>query len=166
VSSINRKLIERDASRQGAYFLFHAECNAMQQLFGSIRAAVGAVTTDFQAAHHDVKTAVALNLPLKAVEQIAFEFHNLAAAEASHVDVVALGTALVEVLLALHMHQIELVNEPVALKQLQSAVYGNSVDGGVELARMTQELCGVEMLLGVFNHAENSAALPSQAKAT
>jgi hypothetical protein len=31
---------------------------------------------------------------------------------------------------------------------------------------MAQELRGVEMLLGVFDHAENGAALPRQAKAT
>jgi hypothetical protein len=149
-----------------ANFLFQPECNDLQQLFGRVGAAIAAIAAHLEPADHDVEAAVALDLTFEAVEEVAFEFHNLAATEASHVDVVALRPALVEVLLALHVHEIELVNQAVALKQLQSAVHGNSIDSGVELAGMAQELRGVEMLLGVFDHAENGAALPRQAKAT
>src|ERR1700680_1426047 len=77
------------------------------------RAALGAVTADFESRNHDMEAAIPLNLSLQPVEQVAFKFRNLAAAQARHVDVISLGTALVVVLLALHVHQIEFVNQAV-----------------------------------------------------
>ena len=69
-------------------------------------AAVGTVSADFQTAYYDVKAAIALNLSLEPVEQIAFEFCDFPAAQAGHVDVVALRTALIKMLFALHVHEI------------------------------------------------------------
>src|SRR5215467_11836743 len=81
----------------------------------SARSAAGrAVAADFKAAHDDVKLAVALDLALEAVEQIAFEFRDLAAAQAGHVDVITLRPALVIVLLALHVRQIKFVDKAMA----------------------------------------------------
>ena len=57
--------------------------------------ALTAIAAHFKPAHHDVEAAIALNLPLQAVEEIALEFRNLAAAQARHMDVIALGPALV-----------------------------------------------------------------------
>jgi hypothetical protein len=84
-------------------------------------AALGAVATDFQPGDYDMEAAVSLNLPLQAIKEITFEFRNLAAAQARHVDVVPLWAAFVEVLLALHVHQIEFVNQPVPLEQSEGA---------------------------------------------
>jgi hypothetical protein len=145
--------------------VFQAECNDLQQLFGRICAAIPTVTTHFQAADNDVEAAVALDLSFEAVEEIAFKFHDLATTKARHVDVIALRAPLVEMLLALHVHEIEFVNQSVALQQLQGAVNRNSIDLGIKLPGMAQNLCGIKMLLGVFDHAKNCAALPSQAKA-
>jgi hypothetical protein len=52
------------------YFLFQNSCNQMQRsLSGRVcRAAIAAITADFQACHNDVETAVALNLSLEPVE--------------------------------------------------------------------------------------------------
>ena len=79
-------------------------------------AALRAVPTDFEPADDDVEPALALDLSLKPVEQIAFEFGNFSAAKACHVDVIALWAAFVEVLLALHMHEVEFVNQAVAVE--------------------------------------------------
>ena len=89
-------------------------CNA--QLVRS--AACGAVATDLQAADEDVKLTLALDLTLEALEQIAFEFCNFAAAQACHMNVVTLRATLIKVLLALHVHKIELINQAIPLKQL------------------------------------------------
>jgi len=96
--------------------MFQAECNDLQQLFGRICAAIPTVTTHFQAADNDVEAAIALDLTLEAVEEIAFKFHDLAATQASHVDVIALRAPLVEVLLALHVHQVEFVDKSMPLQ--------------------------------------------------
>ena len=145
--------------------MFQAECNDLQQLFGGIGAAIRAVSAHFQAADYDVKAAVAFDLTLKAVEEIAFKFHDLAATQAGHMDVIALRTPLVEVLLALHVHKIEFVNESMPLQELEGAVNGNAIDGGIKLAGMAQDLRSIKVLLGVLDHAEDGATLPSQAKA-
>lgn len=86
-------------------------CN--DQLVG--RSALCAIPADFQPAHEDVKLALALDLAFEPFEQIAFEFCNFAAAQARHMNVVALRSALIKVLLALHVHKIEFVNQAVSL---------------------------------------------------
>jgi hypothetical protein len=85
----------------------------MQQSVG--RTAFGAIAADFQPAHENVKLALALYLAFEPLEQIAFELRNFAAAQARHMNVVPLRSSLVEVLLALHVHQVKLINEPVSL---------------------------------------------------
>ena len=88
-------------------------CNA--QLVRS--AACGAVPTDLQAADEDVKLTLALDLAFEALEQVAFEFRNFAATEACHMNVVTLRSALIKVLLALHVHEVEFINQAVTLQQ-------------------------------------------------
>jgi hypothetical protein len=62
-----------------------------------------------------VKLALALDLTFEAVEQVAFKLCNLSAAQACHVNVIALWSPLVEMLFTLHVHQVELVNQSVSL---------------------------------------------------
>jgi hypothetical protein len=85
----------------------------MQQSVG--RTAFGAIAADFQPAHEDVELAFALDLTFEPVEQIAFKFSNLSTSQARHMNVIALWPALIKVLLALHVHQVKLINEPVSL---------------------------------------------------
>ena len=88
-------------------------CNA--QLVRS--AACGAVATNLQAADEDVKLTLALDLAFEPLEQIAFEFCNFAAAQACHMNVVTLRAPLIKMLLALHVHQVEFINQAVPLQQ-------------------------------------------------
>jgi len=113
-----------------------------------------------------MKSAVALDLALQAIKEIALEFHDLAAALAGHVDVIALRTALVEMLLALHVHQIQLIDQPVALQQTQRAINSDPVDLRVDPAGAAENLAGIEMLLGGFDNAKNRATLARHAQAT
>ena len=82
------------------------------------RAALRAIASDFQARNDDVEVAIALNLPLQAVEEVALEFRDLAATQASHMNVVALGPPLIKMLFALHVHEIKLIYQAMPLEQL------------------------------------------------
>src|SRR5438477_12622732 len=91
-----------------AKILFQTDCNYLQRLLGG--AALGAVAADLQSADNDVETALALNLAFEPVEEVAFELRNFATAQTGHVDVIAMRAAFVEMLLALHVHEVEFVN--------------------------------------------------------
>lgn len=71
---------------------------------------MGAVSAHFEPAYDDVESAIALNLALEAIEKIALEFHDPSTAQTRHVNVVALGAPFVEVLFALHVHEIEFID--------------------------------------------------------
>ena len=112
-----------------------------------------------------MEAAVALDLSLKPVEEIAFEFRDLAAAQAGHMDVVTLRTALVVMLLSLHVHEIEFIDQAMSLEQSEGAIDGDAVDVGIKAAGVAQDLAGVEMLFSGFDHAENGATLVGHAQA-
>jgi hypothetical protein len=127
-------------------------------------AALGAVTTDFQPGDDDMEAAVPLDLTFQAVEQVTLEFRNLATAQARHVNVVPLGAAFVVVFLALHVHEIEFVNQTMSLEQSQGAIDSDPVNLGIEAAGAAQQLTGVKVLLGGLDHAQNRAALARHAQ--
>src|SRR5690349_2731103 len=99
-----------------------------------------------------MELTVALDLSFQTVEQIALELRNVAATQASHVDMIALRPSLVIMFLALHMHQIEFIHEALAFEKVERAVHRDPIDGGIELARLAQNLAGIEMLFGGFNY--------------
>jgi hypothetical protein len=118
-----------------------------------------AIAANFKARNHDMELAVPLNLTLQPVEKIALKFHNLAATQACHVNVITLWASFIVVLFALHMHEIKFVYQAVALEQVDGAIYGDAVDLGIDASRFPQNLAGIEMLLSGLHHAENRAAL-------
>lgn len=124
-----------------------------------------AIATDLEPADHDVKTAVALNLPLEPVEEVAFKFSDLATAQARHVNMIALRPALVEMFLALHVHEVEFVNQAVALQEFQSAINRDPVNARIQTVGLAQDLASIQMLLGSFDHAQNGTALVGKANA-
>ncbi len=142
-------------------FLFQDCCNQLQSgtCSRSAKTALSAVTAHFQPAHDDVELAIALDLSLEAVEQVAFEFHDLSAAQAGHMDMVALRTSLIIVLFALHVHEVEFVDQALPLEQFQRAINRDSIHLGIDFLGAPQNLAGIEMLLRGFDNAENRAAL-------
>ena len=57
-----------------------------------------------------METALALDLALQTIKEVALEFGDFSAAQACHMDMVSLRPSFVEVLLALHVHQVQFVN--------------------------------------------------------
>jgi len=110
-----------------------------------------------------MKLALALDLSLESLEEIALKLCDLSAAQAGHMNVITLRSALVKVLLALHVHQIEFVDQAVALQQLQGAIDRYPIDPRVDLACVPENLCGIQVLLSGLHNAQNCAALVSQA---
>src|SRR5215470_3917148 len=80
--------------------------------------------------------------------------------------VVPSGAPLVKVPLALDVHQIQFIDQALALEHSNGAVHGNTINAGVNFARSPQNLPGVEVLSGGFDDAEDSAALASQTDST
>jgi hypothetical protein len=125
---------------------------------GSLRT-VGAVSANLQPRHDDAEAAIFLDLAFQILENIAHEFHDLATAQASHVDVIAIQLALIIMPLSVDMHQIEFVNQSVALEQFQRAVDRAAVDAGVQFLRLAQKLSRIQMFGGRLHHAQNGSAL-------
>lgn len=137
----------------------------VEGLLGFCRTTLRAVPADLEACNHNVEMAIALDLSLEPVEKVALEFGDLAAAQTSHVDVVALGPAFIKVFFALHVHKVEFIDQAVTLQQAEGAIDRHPIDTGIEFARPAQDLAGIEMLLRSLDHTEDGTALMSHAQA-
>src|SRR5215471_9220940 len=106
------------------------------------RTAVGAIASYFEPRHDNMKAAITLDLALETVEQVAFKFHDLAAAQAGHVDVVALGPSLVEMLFPFQMHEVQFIDQAVALEEAEGAIHSHAIDLRIDATRLAQDLAG------------------------
>src|SRR6266852_4149207 len=129
---------------------------------GPLLAAGVAVAADFGAGDGDLDAAVALDLVLELLEQAALELAHLATAQASDVDVVAGAVAFVVVLVAADVQQVELVDQPVALEQIESPIDGDAVHPRVDALRPAEDGAGIEVPLGAIHHLQQDAPLASQ----
>ena len=80
-------------------------------------------------------------------------------------DVIARAVAFVEVLVAAQVEQVELVDQAVALEQVEGAVDGHAVDARIEFLRAIENGAGVEVALGVVHDFEQDFSLARQAHA-
>jgi hypothetical protein len=125
---------------------------------------LSAIAADFEPAHHDVETTIALDLSFETVEQIALEFGDFAAPQASHVNVITLRPTLIEVFFSLQVHEVQFVYQTMTLQQAERSVNRNAIDLGIDLAGFAQNLAGIEMLLGGLDDTQDSPALPRHAQ--
>jgi len=132
-------------------------------IFGIGGEAVVADTPDFGAGDSDLDVAVAGDLIFELLVEAGFEFANLAAAEAGHMDVVARAMSFVVVAIAAEMEKIEFVDEAFFLEQVDGAINGDEMDVGIDLLGALEDLIDVEMLLGAVHDLEDDAALASEA---
>jgi hypothetical protein len=95
--------------------------------------------------------------------QAGFEFADLAAAETGDVDVVAGAVGFVVVTVAAEVEEVELVDEAFFFQEIDSAVDGDEMDGGVHLLGPFEDLVDVEVLLGDVHDFQNDAALAGEA---
>src|SRR5207248_8604018 len=112
-----------------------------------------------------MKLIVALDMCLQAVEQVVFYFDNFSTTEAGHMYMVTSWPALVKVLLALHVHQVQLIDQALTFQQLERAVHSDFVDAGIDAPRLVQYLGRIKMLFCGFYNAKNGPALVSKSKA-
>jgi hypothetical protein len=129
-----------------------------------LAAAIGAISAALQASYNDMELAVALNLTFQSVEEFAFKLGDFPASQTCHVNMITLWTTLIEVLFSLHMHEVKLINQTVALQQIQSAVDGHTINPRIKFAGFAQDLTGIQVLFGGFHNTKNSAALMRHAQ--
>ncbi len=80
-------------------------------------------------------------------------------------DVIARAVAFVEMLIAAQVQQIELIDQAVALEQIERAVDGDAMDARIEFLRAIEDGAGIEVALGVVHHLEHDFSLARQAHA-
>ena len=112
-----------------------------------------------------MEAAVAFDLALEPLELIADELRDLAATQAGGVDVIAGEPALIVMTFSVDVHEIEFVDQPVALEKIERAIDGAAIDGSVEGLSLAENLTGIEMLFRGFDHGEDGAALLGHANA-
>ena len=106
---------------------------------------------------------VAGDLFLELFVEAGFEFADLAAAETGDVDVVARAVSFVVVAIAAEMEKIELVDETFFFEQVDGAIDGDEMDGGIDFLGAREDLVDVEVLLGGVHDFQDDAALASEA---
>lgn len=122
--------------------------------------AVVANAAYFCAGDGDLHVEVAGDLFFQLFVEARFEFANFATAETGYVDVVAGPVGFVVVAVAAEVEKIELVDEAFFFEEVDGAVDGDEVDGGVHFLGTFEDLVNVEVLFGVVHDFENDAALP------
>ena len=78
--------------------------------------AIGAITADFRACAHNLKSQAGLHLAANSLNRLTEELIHFAATEANHVGVFLFELGFVVVLVALEVHQIEFVHQAAFLR--------------------------------------------------
>src|SRR5262249_24829109 len=132
---------------------------------GRLGTAGFAVAADLGARDGDLDAAISLDLALELLEQPALEFAYPSAAQAGNVDMIARAMTFVVVLVPADVQQVELVNQTMALQQVERAIDRDAVHPRIHPPRASQDGAGVEMSLGTIHHFEQHATLARQAHA-
>ena len=78
---------------------------------------------------------------------------------------VARAVAFVEMPVAAKMQQVQLVNQAVALQQIQRAIDGDAGNARIELLSALQYFVGIEVAAGRVHDLQQDATLPCEADA-
>ena len=106
---------------------------------------------------------VAGDLFLELFVEAGFEFADFAAAETGYVDVVARAVGFVVVAVAAEVEEVEFVDETFFFEEVDGAIDGDEMDGGVHFLGALEDLIDVEVLLGGVHDFEDDAALAGEA---
>ena len=79
--------------------------------------------------------------------------------------VIAGAVALVEVLVPAEVQEVELVDEAVALEQIEGAVDGDAVHAGIDFLGAFEDGAGIEVAFGVVHDLEQDFSLAGEAYA-
>jgi protocatechuate 3,4-dioxygenase beta subunit len=105
---------------------------------------------------------VSLNLLLQLAERVSEELLNLAAAQADHMRMLLLHACLVVMLIALHVHQVELVHHAALLQHLERSVHSHPIELRIALFRHDVQPLSVQMFAGFVNQIEQDLPLAGQ----
>lgn len=81
-------------------------------------------------------------------------------------NVVARAMAFIEVTITAKVEKVELVNQAVALQEINGAVDGDASDARVKALGALKNLGGVEVAPRCFHHLKQNAALAGEPDAT
>ena len=124
-----------------------------------------AVSADFCARQHDLKSKVLLYLAAQSLQRLAKKFFHFPATQADHVGMFLLQAGFVIVLVAAHVHQVQLVDQTAFLQHLQGAVDRHPVELRILLLREFEQRFGVQMFAGFVNQFQQDFTLPGKANA-
>jgi len=124
--------------------------------------AVGAIPANLRALNNNLKAEVGLNLPPQLLQRLAKKLFHFSASETDNMGVLTLHSRLVIVLIATHVHQVELINQPAGLQHFKSAIDGNPIELRIDLLRHFIEALGIQMFPGSVNQLEQNLPLPGE----
>jgi len=127
--------------------------------------AVVADAADFGARDSYPDVTITGNLVLELLVEAGFEFADLAAAEAGHMDVIARAVGFVVVAVTPKVEEVKLVDETFLFQQVDGAVDGDEMDFGADFLGAIEDLVDVEVLFGSVHDLENHATLAGKANA-
>ena len=123
-----------------------------------------------QTAHfkpHDLNVKIILcgDLPLEPLEGCTVKLFNLAAPEASQVQMIFLRLYFVVVLFSVEVHKIEFVDQPQPLQQFEGPVDGRTIDVRISLAGPSEQRCRVQVSIRLLDSFNQGASLGCQPNA-
>ena len=80
-------------------------------------------------------------------------------------DVVARAVAFVEVLVTAQVQQVELIDEAVALEQVEGSIDSDAVHTGIDFLRSFENGAGVQVAFGVVHDLKQDFSLAGEAHA-
>ena len=104
-----------------------------------------AIAADLGPREHDLESEVRFHLPAHLLQRLAEKFLDFAAAQADDVRVLLLQASLVVMLVALEVHQIELVHQAAFFEQLQRAIDRDAIELGVFFLGQLIQALGVQV---------------------
>jgi len=132
----------------------------------SALAAIRAEAAYFGSRYGDFDAAVVGNLALQFFVEFALKFADFSASHAGYVDMVARAVAFVEVPIAAKVKKVQLVDQALALQQVDRAIHGDASDPSIHFLGAFEDFARVQMAAGGFHHLQQDAALAREANAT
>jgi hypothetical protein len=124
--------------------------------WGSTRAAT---SSNFQPYDLYLKIVCRADLALQSLEGGTNELLNFPAIKARKMEMIFLCLDLVVVLFTVEVHQVQFIDHPEALQQLDGSIHRSSIDIRISIARQLQQALRVQMSRRLLNGLNQRAAL-------
>jgi hypothetical protein len=104
-----------------------------------------------------------LDLGLELLEEAALDFAHFAATKTGDMNVISRPMAFIIVLITAKMKEVELVNQAVALEEVDGAIHRDPMNAGIDLVGAVENSAGIEVLFGIIHYLNDGATLARQA---